>query len=253
MSLESDPDAASLPPLMAAYLSEVEGLIAGVRAEATAIRRAADLVASRLMAGGQVYVFGTGHSHLIALDVFYRAGGLAPVCPILDERIMLHRGAVESTRRERMHGLAAEILARYSVNPSTDCLVVASNSGKNAVPTEMAEAAKAIGMPVISISSFAYAAALGGGPGLADVADIAIDNHCPPGDSIVALGGGLPRMAPGSTIAGTAVLHSILVCAAEALIGRGCDPQIYISSNLPDSADHNAELISRWRPRNPHL
>lgn len=241
-----------MPLAMASYLAAVEDLLDGVRHEAPAIRTAAELVASRIAAGGQVYVFGTGHSHLIALDVFYRAGGLAPVCPILDLSLMLHQGAVESTRRERATGIAPGILGRYRVNPALDCLVVASNSGKNAVPTEMAETAKAIGLPVISISSFAYAAALGGG-GLADVADIAIDNHCPPGDSIVALDERLPRMAPGSTIAGTAILHSILLCAAELLVERGVDPQVYISANMPGGPAHNAQLIERWRQRNPHL
>jgi uncharacterized phosphosugar-binding protein len=241
-----------MPIMMASYLAAVEELLEGVRHEVSAIRAAAALVASRIAAGGQVYVFGTGHSHLIALDVFYRAGGLAPVCPILDQSLMLHEGAVESTKRERATGMAQAILARYKVNPAVDCLVVASNSGKNAVPIEMAEAAKAMELPVISISSFAYAAALGGG-GLADVADIGIDNHCPPGDSIVALDQRLPPMAPGSTIAGTAILHSILLCAAELLVERGVDPQIFISANMPGGPAHNELLLERWRQRNPHF
>ncbi len=244
---------ACLPPAMALYMAAIEDLIDGIRHEARAVRRAADLVAASLVRGGQVYVFGTGHSNLIALDAFYRAGGLAPICPILEPSLMLNEGAVEGTRRERLHGIAAGVLARYDVNPECDCLVVASNSGMNAVPIEMAMAGKAIRMPVISISSFAYAAALGGAPGLAEIADVAIDNHCPPGDSLVAIDDQLPRMAPGSTIAGSAVLHSILLCAAESLVKQGRDPQVFISANMPGSHSHNAALVERWRHRNPHL
>jgi len=29
--------------------------------------------------GGVIYIFGCGHSHIFAEDVFYRAGGIAPV------------------------------------------------------------------------------------------------------------------------------------------------------------------------------
>ena len=250
---EAVADSVPLPAAVAAYVAAIEDLIGQVRHEAPAIRCAAEIVASCLAKGGQVYLFGTGHSHLIALDAFFRAGGLAPVCPVLDPGLMLFEGAVASSSRERMTGLAAEVLARYDVIPGSDCLVVASNSGRNAVPTEMVGVAKAMGMPVISISSFAYSRALGRDRGLAELADVAIDNHCPPGDAMVALDERLPPMAPGSTIAGTAILQSVLLGAAQILVDRGIDPPVFISANMPGSFAHNAALIERWRHRNPHL
>jgi DNA-binding MurR/RpiR family transcriptional regulator len=42
--------------------------------------------------GGVIYIFGCGHSHIFAEDVFYRAGGIAPVRPIFIEPLMLHQG-----------------------------------------------------------------------------------------------------------------------------------------------------------------
>ena len=65
------------------------------------MERAARAVADCLKSGHMVYTLGTGHGHLLALEVFYRAGGMARVCPILDERLMLHQNASESTLWER--------------------------------------------------------------------------------------------------------------------------------------------------------
>jgi uncharacterized phosphosugar-binding protein len=117
----------------------------------------------------------------------------------------------------------------------------------------MVGAAQALGVPVVSITSFAYSTAVGGDRGLAEAADIAIDNHCPPGDALVALDERWPRMAPGSTVAGIVILQSILLTAAETLVGGGFDLPVFISANMPGGADHNAALIERWRARNPHL
>ena len=72
---------------------------------------AARKIADCILQGGMLYTFGTGHGHLLALEIFYRAGGLARVCPILDERLMLHASASESTGWERTDGLADELLA----------------------------------------------------------------------------------------------------------------------------------------------
>src|SRR3954468_6608369 len=82
---------------------------------------------------------------------FYRAGGLARACPILDERLMLHKEAIEATYIEREEGYAAKLLDLYPVE-SGDVLIVASNSGRNAVPIEMALGGRARGMKVIAIT-----------------------------------------------------------------------------------------------------
>ena len=33
---------------------------------------------------GMIYIFGTGHSHMLAEEGHFRAGGFAPICPILN-------------------------------------------------------------------------------------------------------------------------------------------------------------------------
>ena len=55
---------------------------------------------------GVIFAFGTGHSHMIPMEMFGRAGGLANVCAMLDESILNGGGARRSSRMEKLPGLA---------------------------------------------------------------------------------------------------------------------------------------------------
>src|SRR5437773_11405350 len=79
-----------------------------------------------------LYAFGTGHSHMLAEEIFYRAGGLAHASPMLEDLLMLHKEAIEATYLERREGYAAQLLKQYPMEGG-DVLIVASNSGRNAV------------------------------------------------------------------------------------------------------------------------
>ena len=61
------------------------------------IEEASKAVADTLMNGGRIHAFGTGHSHMLAEEIFYRAGGLVNVNPILETSLMLHESAAKST------------------------------------------------------------------------------------------------------------------------------------------------------------
>ena len=63
---------------------------------------------------GLIYLFGTGHSHMLAEDGHFRAGGFAPICPILSTNIMLHESATLSSKIERTEGIATQILNKYT-------------------------------------------------------------------------------------------------------------------------------------------
>jgi uncharacterized phosphosugar-binding protein len=135
-------------------------------------------------------------------------------------------------------------------------MVIFSNSGVNAVPVEIALAAKKVGMTVIAIVALRYAAVAPLSPlgqRLADIADIVIDNGGPPGDALVQVGDTGLRVGPSSTVIGAFLLNAILAEACHRLAMKGVTPPVYVSSNMPGAAAHNAALHDRYRPRNPHM
>ena len=62
------------------YLKNLENLLAKVQNESEkSIESAALAVSSCIAKGGMVHVFGTGHSHMLAEELFYREIGRAHV------------------------------------------------------------------------------------------------------------------------------------------------------------------------------
>lgn len=237
----------------AAYLAGIADSIAALTAtQSEAIGAAAAACVDTIRRDGLIYIFGTGHSHLMAEEGHFRAGGLACVVPILASSVMLHEGAVVSGALERMAGLAAPLLGRYPIGPA-DTLFVFSNSGVNAVPVEAARHGRDKGATVVAVTSIAYSqAAAAGRPTLAETADIAIDNQGPPGDALVTAAEGL-TVGPVSTVLGAAIWNAVLTEAVARLAASGEVAPAYISSNMPGSKERNAALVERYRTRNPHL
>lgn len=236
-----------------AYLKDLAGRIAALADAGDALDRAAEAVARAVEADGLVYVFGTGHSHMLAEEAHYRAGGLAATVPVLASAAMLHEGAVASTRFERMAGVAENILSRYPIG-AKDVVIVASNSGVNAAPVEAARVAREKGAVVIAITSDAYSrAAANGRPRLAEIAHVVLDNGAPPGDAVLAVGGDGLKAGPVSTAVGAALLNAVMAEAAARLEAKGVAPPLYRSANMPNASANNERLVARYRGRNPHL
>src|SRR5262245_34429216 len=149
-----------------------------------------------------IFIFGTGHSHLIAEEAFYRAGGLANVVPILSEHFMLHSLPALGSRLERTPDLTDAILDRYAPE-SGEMLFVFSNSGVNRLPVEMALHGRERGLFVVGVSSLAYArqAPLSDlGLRLDQSVDLAVDNGGIAGDALIELENFPWRVAPSSTV-----------------------------------------------------
>ena len=87
------------------------------------IRTCAELFAETLKNEKNIYLFGTGHSHMLAEEMFYRAGGLVNIRPILETSLMLHESASKSTEIERLSGYAEIIFEHYGVSAG-DTMVI---------------------------------------------------------------------------------------------------------------------------------
>ncbi len=133
------------------YFNDLIARLSGLRDRlAEPMAKAAELIATAAKADRRVYVFGTGHSHMMAEELHYRAGGLAITVPILCGAIMLQDGAVASSHFERIEGAVLPILERYGIREG-DVLIVVSNSGVNAAPIEAARFAREKGPPSLRL------------------------------------------------------------------------------------------------------
>ena len=220
--------------------------------QANQIRSASRVVADTIKADGIIYIFGCGHSHLIGLDCFYRAGGLVNVSAMLDTDLMLHNGAAKSSVMEKMSGIAESILVRYCIT-DRDMLIVISTSGKNAVPVEMAQAATKRGIRNISVVSSAYFMDKKDTPLLYECSDMYIDNCVPHGDAVMEITGSDTKMGSVSTAASSFILQSLLLEGAELAAKEGARVPIYMSGNVEGGAEYNKALIAEYLPRIKHL
>lgn len=242
-----------MQPLRTRYRDQLVEIIDNVIGRQSASLDAArDALADALANEHLLYVAGSGHSHMLAEEVFYRAGGIAQAQAILDPDLMLHMGAERSTLLERETGRAERVLANYPVGPG-DIVVIASNSGRNAYPIEMALGAKARGATTIALTSLRHAKQTTSrhhsGKLLYQVTDLVLDNDGEYGDAGLDIAGRDVRMGPTSTLVGVFILNAILAEAVNQLAGRGVDIDVYQSANM-QGAEHDAEaMIAKWRSR----
>ena len=203
----------------------------------------------------RIFLFGTGHSHLLAEEGFYRAGGLANVVPILTEHFMLHHLPALGSHLERTAGIADMILDRYVPEPG-EMLFIFSNSGVNRLPVEMALQGRERKMFVVGVSSFAYARQAP----LSDLelrldesVDLALDNGGIPGDALIELVNFPWRVGPSSTVICALIWNCLVSETAHLVLNAGITPPIFVSLNVEGAAEHNQSLLEKWRPRNIHL
>jgi uncharacterized phosphosugar-binding protein len=235
------------------YFQSATATLAEVAAtQGAALEAAARLVADSVAGGGVLHLFGAGHSQLVVLDAFVRAGGLACVNPIVDPALAPAAG-VGVARVERTPGHAATVLAGEDLRPG-EVVVVVSNSGVNPVPVEVALACRDRGLQVVALTNLeqakATAARHASGVRLHELADVVVDNRCPAGDAAVDLPGG-ERVGPTTTVVGTAVLAALAARVAELLGERGAAVPVLVSQNLDgrDAAERNQTLLRAYRGR----
>ncbi|CCN69735.1 sugar isomerase domain-containing protein [Vibrio nigripulchritudo] len=204
-----------------------------VESNQQALSQATELFTQAIVEDNMIQVLGTGHSHMIGLEGFIRAGGLGNINAILDSVLLTNDGALRGSAMEKLSGLAEVIWNDQNISPN-DVIMVISNSGRNPLPIEFAQIAKSKGHSVIAITSVEqsskYPSRHSSGLKLMDIANIVIDNQVPPGDGLCNVNGKVTGAF--SSIAGILIMNMLVVESQKEALKQGVTPLIFSSQNV---------------------
>lgn len=216
------------------------------------IMQAAEYLAACIINDHIIHTFGTGHSHMIGLELFVRAGGLANVNAMLDSMVLTSEGSRRSAEIERISGLSKIIYDQHNI-AENDIMIVISNSGRNAMPVEMAMIANEMGIKTIAITSLEqskqYPSRHPSGKKLYEIVDLVLDNRVPSGDGLLKIGGNLTGAA--STLSGVFLINLVASEAMKIADAKGIKLPIYHSQNIDGFS--NDELYEKYTGRIKHL
>lgn len=209
---------------------------------------AAKIIAEATQNQKRFLVFGSGHSHMIAEEFYARAGGLATVTPMLQNELMLTDHPLKSTLIERTLAMASVYAELYHLEAG-DVILIASNSGRNALTVELARLAKASGLTVIAFTNLEQSQTVRSrhpsGKQLIDYADLVIDNCGAIGDAGFDVGQGL-MMGSSSTVIGAAMAQTLSILIALNYKHANQAIPVFRSSNLDGADADNAVLMKRY-------
>ena len=196
-----------------------------------------------------IHTFGSGHSHMVGLELFIRAGGLGNVNAMLDQDVLTSNGALRSSKLEKLEGLADILWEEYRIEKG-DIIIIISNSGRNALPVEMALRAKKEGIKIIAITSLTqtkeFASRHSSGKKLFETADIILDNKVISGDGIMKVGN--DRIGAMSSINGMFIINTVVTEAMIRAEKAGIELPVYSSQNI-DSFENNDKLYKKYMGR----
>ena len=193
--------------------------------------------------GKSLFAFGSGHSALLTMEIYHRAGGPSFMIPILSDSLLPSAGPKWVRLMERTPQSAKVLLNR--ANPrSGEMIWLVSQSGINPTIVEMAYAAKERGLFTVAFTSTTHSRSVesrhSSGKRLFEVCDEVMDLGGVPGDAAVKVSNEV-FIGPLSTLSGIFLAHSIL-CSAMAQLERDKIRCSYTSVNTPRGEKLNRAL-----------
>jgi uncharacterized phosphosugar-binding protein len=223
------------------YIAQSRRILERVAAQEEQVQRAADWFAETILAGRMVHLFGSGHSRIMVEEMWPRYGSFPGFNPLVELSLSFHNLVVGSNGQrqamflENVSGLAERVLRNFQLSPR-DSALVASSSGCNQVPIEMAEGFRERGIRVVAIISHEHSAATRSsdrrGLKLQDFADLVLDTGAPVGDAMVRVPGLDTPVAPGSTVGGCLLINMLKAEVAARLTAAGHPPRVLTASAL---------------------
>jgi uncharacterized phosphosugar-binding protein len=217
------------------YLGHCRSIVETVTRQHAEISQAADWFSETILAGRMVHLFGSGHSRILVEEMWPRYGSFPGFNPIVELSLSFHNlvvganGQRQAMFLENVTGFAERILRNFDLRPE-DSALVASSSGCNIVPIEMAEGFRRRGIKVVAIISRKHSEATRSqhhsGKKLQDFADLLLDTGAPVGDAMVKIDGLTTPVSPGSTVGGCLLVNCIKAEVAHRLTQAGQPPKV---------------------------
>ena len=216
-----------------------------------AMEESAKLLADATLGDHNIFAFGCSHAGLLALEMYYRTGGLATINPVRAPGLTLDIDpATMTSQMERLPEYGRVIADNQPIGEG-DVVIIHSVSGRNTVTVDFALRCREKGARVIALTSVAAGKAIPSrhpsGKLLMDVADVVLDNCGCVGDASIEIKGVPEKVAPTSTAVGAAMLNAIMGRAVELIVERGEVPPIFMSANVPGGDEHNRDMLRRYK------
>ncbi len=223
------------------YLQKSRQLVDTVEGQLETIRIVADWFSQSILNDRMVHLFGSGHSRIFVEEMWPRYGSFPGFNPIVELSMTFHNPVVGSNGQrqamfiENVSGLAERIIRNFVLSKQ-DSALVASSSGCNVVPIEMAECFQKQGIRVVALVSRQHAEATESkhpsGRKLMDFADVTLDTGAPVGDAMISIEGLETPVAPGSTVGGCLLINAIKAEVAQRLTAAGRPPKVLTAAAL---------------------
>ena len=221
------------------------------------IRKAAELMSDAIANDRLISVYGGGgHTTLCMGEMFFRAGGLSNINPIMETGLSVFNQALKYLELERTVNYGSAIMKYYDLKQN-DVLIIFHNIGINPATIDAAMEAKKNGVKIIAISSSAWQKEMPedhfirhpNKKNLFDYADIAIEDFNPVGDAVVIVPGLDTPIAPVSNIIDFYIAHLLEIETVKQCIDRGITPPVWSSANTPGGDEKNAAYLEKYKPR----
>lgn len=239
----------------------IEKVFANIRLvaerQAENIQKAAALLADAIGQDRLIHVYGGGgHTTLVMGEMFFRAGGLGNINPIMETGISVFNQALKYLELERCVNFGRSVLNYYDLQKE-DVLVIFHNIGINAATIDAAQQAKERSAKIIAVSSSYWQTGMPkehfirhpSGLNLFDLADVCIDDYNPVGDAVVNIPGLDTPIAPVSNVVDFTIAHLLEIETVRLCLERGIMPPVWNSANAPGGDEKNAALLKKYKPR----
>ena len=240
------------------YLPKVIELLTRVENEQfESIRAAAQLMAGAIQNDRLIHVYGGGgHTTLCVGEMFFRAGGLCNINPIMETGLSVFNQALKYLEFERSENYGDAIVRYYRLQKD-DVIIIFHNIGVNPATIDAAMQAKKDGAKIIAVSSSLWQQGLpkdspirhSSGKNLFDFADVKIDDYNPVGDTIVELKGFSTPIAPVSNIVDFYIAHRLEIETAKTCLEMGIQPPMWKSANVAGGDEFNKNNLNKYMDR----